>query len=58
MDLDEAFAEFREELLLEAEASGDLQNDTFFNLYATLAAENGDTVDLEHTSARREGGRH
>lgn len=57
MDLDEAFAEFREELLLEAEASGDLQNDTFFNLYATLAAENGDTVDLEHTSARREGGR-
>lgn len=54
-DLDNAYREFREELLLEAEASGDLQHDTFFNLYAKLASDSGETIDLEHTPARREG---
>ena len=56
-DLDEAFAEFRDELLLEADASGDLQADAFFNLYAAVASEAGEVIDLEHTPARREGGR-
>lgn len=55
--LDEAFAEFRHELLLEADASGDLQADAFFNLYAAVASEAGEVIDLEHTPARREGGR-
>lgn len=57
MDLEAAYSEFREELLLEAEASGDLQHDTFFNLYAALASDSGETIDLEHVPARREGTR-
>ena len=55
--LQDAFAEFRDELLLEADASGDLQADAFFNLYAAVASEAGEVIDLEHTPARREGGR-
>jgi hypothetical protein len=56
-DLHEAYAEFRDELLLEADASGDLQADAFFNVYAAIASDSGETIDLEHTPARREGGR-
>lgn len=56
-ELGAAFAEFRDDLLLEADASGDLQADAFFNLYAAVASEAGETIDLEHTPARREGGR-
>lgn len=56
-DLDDAFSEFRDELLLEADASGDLQADAFFNLYAAVAAETGEVIHLEHTPARREGSR-
>ncbi|MEG3173065.1 AIPR family protein [Sphingomonas sp. ZB1N12] len=55
--LDEIFEDFRNELLLEADASGDLQADAFFNLYAAVASEAGEVIDLEHTPARREGGR-
>lgn len=55
--LDGAFADFRGELLLEADSSGDLQADVFFNLYAAVASEAGEVIDLEHTPARREGGR-
>lgn len=54
MDLQSTFSEFREELLREAEASGDLQHDIFFDLYAIVAAESGETIDLEYTPARRE----
>jgi hypothetical protein len=57
MDLETAYGEFMAELLFEAEASGDLQHDAFFNLYAAVASVNGDTIDLEYTPARREGGR-
>lgn len=57
MELEQEYADFMEELLLDAEASGDLQHDAFFNLFAEVAADNGDTIDLEHTPARREGGR-
>lgn len=56
-DLAEAYANFRDELLLEADASGDLQADAFFNLYAAVASEAGEVIDLEHTPARRESGR-
>ncbi len=55
LDLDEAFERFWAELLLEAEASGDPQAATFFNLYAKLATENGDTIDLAYTPVRHEG---
>ena len=55
--LDEAFAEFRDELLLEADASGDLQADAFFNRYAAIASDAGEVIHLDHTPARREGGR-
>jgi hypothetical protein len=55
--LDDAFVDFRDELLLEADASGELQADAFFNLYAAVAADAGEVVHLEHTPARREGGR-
>lgn len=56
-ELDETFVGFRDELLLEADASGDSQSDTFFNLYAAVASDSGETIDLEHTPARREGSR-
>ena len=55
--LEDAFAELRNELLLEADATGELQADAFFNLYAAVASEAGEVIDLEHTPARREGGR-
>ena len=55
--LEEAFSDFRDELLLEADAAGDLQADAFFNLYAAVASDAGEVIDLEHTPARREGGR-
>ena len=49
VDLDEAFARFWDELLFEAQASGDLQAATFFGMYAKLATENGDIIDLAYT---------
>lgn len=55
LDLDEAFERFWAELLFEAEASGDPQAAAFFNLYAKLATENGDTIDLAYTPVRHEG---
>lgn len=56
-ELDDAFAEFRAELLLEADASGDLQADAFFNLYAAIASDAGEVIHLEHTPARHDGRR-
>ncbi|WP_315749595.1 MULTISPECIES: AIPR family protein [unclassified Bradyrhizobium] len=55
LDLDEAFERFWAELLFEAQASGDPQAAAFFNLYAKLAAENGDIIDLAYTPVRHEG---
>jgi AIPR protein len=55
LDLDDAFNSFWEELLLEAEASAEPQAAAFFRLYAKLAAENGDCIDLTYTPARNEG---
>jgi len=54
-DLDEAFDRFWEDLLFEAEASGEPQAAAFFRLYGRLAAENGDCIDLTYTPARNEG---
>lgn len=54
-DLDDSFARFWEDLLFEAEASAEPQAAAFFRLYAKLAAENGDCIDLTYTPARNEG---
>lgn len=56
-DLQEAFENLREDILLEAEARGLFQQEAFFELYAEAASENGDTIDLEYAHVRREGGR-
>ncbi|BBK43790.1 hypothetical protein STVA_38100 [Allostella vacuolata] len=54
-DLDEAFDRFWEDLLFEAEASGEPQVAAFFRLYSGLAAESGDVIDLTYTPARNDG---
>jgi len=54
-DIDEEYAGFWEDLLREAELTGEPQNSAFFQLYANLAAENGDCADLTYTPARKEG---
>lgn len=56
-DLEKSYEEFWDELLLEAEASKDLQATAFFDLYANLAAQNGDCGDLEYCPVRKEGPR-
>lgn len=54
-ELEEAFDRFWDDLLFEAAASAEPQAAAFFRLYGTLAAENGDCVDLIYTPARSEG---
>lgn len=54
-DLSEAFDRFWEDLLFEAEASGEPQAAAFFRLYGELASDNGDCIDLTYTPARNEG---
>jgi hypothetical protein len=55
LDLETAFSEFWEDLLLEATASGEAQQAAFFQLYGGLAAENGDCADLIYTPVRKDG---
>ena len=55
-ELQEAYDELREDVMLEAEARGIFQQEAFFELYAEAASENGDTIDLEYAHSRREGG--
>ena len=54
-DLAEAYAEFWEDLLRDADASGEPQLACFFESYAPLAAENGDCGDLTYTPVRKDG---
>ena len=54
-DLDEAYSEFWQDLLRDADASGEPQFACFFEAYASLAAENGDCVDLTYTPVRKDG---
>lgn len=54
-DLEEGFDRFWEDLLFEAEASGEPQAAAFFRLYLRLAADNGDCIDMTYTPARNEG---
>lgn len=54
IDLGEYYADFREDLLREAEFSGDPQRAVFFRRFAELAAENGDTADMTYAPAKKE----
>ena len=56
-ELEKSYEEFWHELLLEAESSKELQATAFFDLYASIAAENGDCGDLEYCPVRKEGSR-
>lgn len=55
-DLQGAFDELRDDIMLEAQARGVFQQEAFFELYAEAASDNGDTIDLEYAHSRREGG--
>lgn len=56
-DLQLAFEDLREDILLEAEARGIFQQEAFFEIYAAAASDNGDTIDLEYGHCRQDGGR-
>lgn len=55
-ELQEAFDELRDDVMLEAEAGGIFQQEAFFELFAEVASENGDTIDLSHAHCHRSGG--
>lgn len=55
-ELQDALDELREDVMLEAEAGGVFQQEAFFTLFAEMASENGDTIDLEHAHCHRDGG--
>lgn len=54
-DLVAAYKEFSDELLHEAQVSGEPLQACFFKFYSELAATNGDCLDLAHTPVRKEG---
>ncbi len=53
--LHDAYRGFVDDLLLEAEISGDPQHMCFFKFFSEIASENGDTADLNYTPVRRNG---
>jgi hypothetical protein len=55
-DLQVTLDELREDVMLEAEAGGVFQQEAFFTLFAEIASENGDTIDLEYAHCHRDGG--
>ena len=55
VELCEAYRQFGDELLLEAEVTGDPQHMCFFKLFSEVASDNGDTADLDYTPVRKEG---
>ncbi|MCY4558070.1 MAG: hypothetical protein OXF79_17215, partial [Chloroflexi bacterium] len=54
-ELNEAYRQFGDELLFEAEFTGDPQHMCFFKLFSEVASDNGDTADLDYTPVLREG---
>ena len=54
-ELYEAYRQFGDELLFEAEFTGDPQHMCFFKLFSEVASDNGDTADLDYTPVLREG---
>ncbi len=53
--LNEAYRHFRDELLFDAEFTGDPQHMCFFKLFSEVASDNGDTADLDYTPVLKEG---
>jgi hypothetical protein len=53
-ELQTAFDEFRNDLTLTAETTGELQASAFFDLYSHAAIESGDISDIEYCPARSE----
>lgn len=56
-DIIEQHSEFINDLRRDAEATAETLHSCFFATYSTLAAENGDTIDLSHSPALKEGPR-
>ena len=54
-ELYEAYRQFGDDLLLEAEVTGDPQHMCFFKLFSEVASDNGDSADLDYTPVLREG---
>ena len=54
-ELYDAYRQFGDELLFEAEFTGDPQHMCFFKLFSEVASDNGDTADLDYTPVLREG---
>src|SRR5688572_19804383 len=55
IDLHEAYEAFSEDLLRDAQVSGDPKHEVFFRIYSSLATDNGDCPDLHYTPARKDG---
>lgn len=55
--MENRYENFKNELLLEAESSGVLQAEAFFQLYASAAIDNGDIEHVDHCPVRHEGAR-
>lgn len=54
-DLQEEYSDLLEEVRIGSIADHELQITEFFRIYSTLAAENGDTPDMEYCPVLREG---
>lgn len=54
-DFEAAYAELWEDIKRESFAFGQPQQESFFNIYAAIAAENGDCLDLTYTPVKKEG---
>ncbi|MFT6772382.1 MAG: hypothetical protein ACJA1L_000086 [Paracoccaceae bacterium] len=48
IELAQAYSELRRDILADAEFSGERQETVFFDIWAQMAAENGDCLDLEY----------
>jgi hypothetical protein len=55
LDLADSYREFCDDLILEAESTGDPKHHAFFRAYASAATDNGDCPDLEYTPVRKDG---
>ncbi len=54
-DIEQAHNEFWDDLIRDAEVKKDVQAAIFFDIYSGVAAENGDSGDLEYCPVRKEG---
>ena len=54
-DIEKDHTEFLDDLVHEANARKELKPTIFFEKFSTIAADNGDTGDLEYCPARKEG---